>query len=1102
MMSLLDVGVSALTLNGISYTLLKIAGVGGSSIVYKARLNGCSDYCMIKEFYPYDLTEGRETDGTVRFLEGKTDAVQSRKSRAIRESEIAMRLRYTEENNDPWILQYEKPIQKNNTLYTIITTEKGEMLSERISDGYYVDKDFTVLCDCILAILDALEPIHDKGYLHLDISPDNIHCSKLNIMRMIDYNSAYSSSNPSSEFFPSFKRSYSAPELKRIPNAKSFSLSPATDLFSVAAIFFTMLKGRPIEENDWAIPSRWFLNNEEGYLKGASTLLIDSTNAFLKKNLSRTPKLRLQSVAEMRAKIEELKKLRQRIELENSPKRPNAHFVCRDKEISYIDEYLQKDKYVILEGIGGIGKTELAKKYAWENREKYDIVQFITYTGDLQTTVAFSMNFHNFDTAKIAEYESKYGNEAVKYIYRDKISSLNQDYHGKRTLIVVDNYNTVADDHFAEFVSGNYKVIFTSREKHDGNTIEITEMTDEGDLMKLFSEYYALDKLADDQVAVVLEIIGLVLGHTMTLMLIATAMQKSLKTPAEMLARLQNGLDPKLRTKIAVDKEGISSEERENVVYEHIRNLFNMEEIIANDNYSVIMTNMAIIPYTGVAKKTFYIWALSEHYKSDEYDDEDYTDMDSLIDHRWIQYDGETHHVSLHPIISDLAYRELKPDSVKCSAMIKRMNEYAEGCFDKTHIEIIDGTEMLGLACKRIADETELTTDLYMSCAELNNLLAQYSLSLELFEKSLQIRKSIFNKQHPKVAESYSDTGGIYLSLNNYEKALEYYTIALSILRKNYGEDNSDIAIVYNNMGKVYYYLGNYKETLKFCEKSLKIHKQVHGGKNLITAQTCNNIGAAYKLLSIYNKAEEYYGEAHDIMIAIDGDNTPSIATLYNNYGRLYIGMGDYAKALEFCKRALEIRKNVFAEDHPDVAASNSAIGIIYSKMGEYDKSLEHHKRSLDIHVKIFGEEHSTVAVSYESIGVVYNKRGDNEKALYFHKKALAINMKVFGEEHPDIANSYSNIGTVYYELGKYEIALEYLHSALKIVNGADHENTSDSAAIRRNIASVYTKLNDYANALKYYRKALSIYKSIFPDEHPYIQSVRENISTIENQAD
>jgi tetratricopeptide (TPR) repeat protein len=746
------------------------------------------------------------------------------------------------------------------------------------------------------------------------------------------------------------------------------------------------------------------LNNEEGYLKGASTLLIDSTNAFLQKNLSRTPKLRLQSVAEMRVKIEELKRLRQRIELENSPKRPNVHFVCRDKEISYIDEYLQRDSYVILEGIGGIGKTELAKKYAWENRGKYDIVQFITYSGDLQTTVAYSMNFRNFDNAKIAQYESKYGNEAVKYIYRDKISSLKQEYHGKRTLIVVDNYNAVADDHFTELVSWDYKVIFTSREKHNGNTIEITEMTDERDLLELFSEYYAPGKLSEEQVSVVLEIIGLVLGHTMTLMLIATAMQKSMKTPAEMLARLQSSLDPKLRTKIAVDKEGISAEDRENVVSEHIRNLFNMEEIIANGNYSFIMTNMAIIPYTGVDRKTFYLWALSERYKCDEYDDEDYTDIDSLIDHRWIQYDGETHYVSLHPVISDLAYRELKPDSVKCSALIRGMIEYAEGCFDKTYIEHNIGADMLQLALKRIVDKTKLTSDLYYVCASIFDSLSKPFLSAEIIEKALKMRCELFGEGHADVAKFYNQAGIIYNHMYKLEVALDYYEKALSLYSKLKGKDHSYTGTLYYNIGIVYRKLGKYDVAMDYAEKALAIRIKQEGESCPSVANVCSLMGKIHANIGEYEKALEYFNKSFEIYRKIYSDDHPLSAAFYRDTAVVYRSLEEYDKALAYNEKALKIMQRVYGDDYLGIAGLHNNIGVIYSNLGYYEKALEAYNKSLRIFLNIIStDNHPEIATAYYNIGRIYYKMKDNGNAFEFYQMALAMYEKTLPKDHPDI---------------------------------------------------------------------------------------------------
>ena len=216
------------------------------------------------------------------------------------------------------------------------------MLSTRIDDGYFHDKGFEAICHCALRILEALEPVHNNGYLHLDISPDNIHFSDLKIARLIDYNSAYHVSEPSEQLSFSIKEGYSANELMVRSSANTPVISRATDLFSVSAIIFEMLVHRRLGEDDWSMPSLWYLNNFSGYLDGASELLVRKTNAFLKKGISLASHGRFQSVQEMRSAIEELLHLKTTVDLIHSVRDFNSYFVCRDTEMKQIEQMLEQ----------------------------------------------------------------------------------------------------------------------------------------------------------------------------------------------------------------------------------------------------------------------------------------------------------------------------------------------------------------------------------------------------------------------------------------------------------------------------------------------------------------------------------------------------------------------------------------------------------------------------------------------------------------------------------------------------------------------------------------------------------------------------------------
>jgi len=253
------------------YRLIEVAGLDGSSIVYKAREEGDhTDYVVIKEFCPYSLAIQRMADGSIFVPENQKKEYEERKSRALSEAEIVDKLRHDNEikNNNPWFLLYGKPIETNNTLYTVIATESGGMLSAMIANGFFKDKNFVDVCNCILKILDTLKPIHDQQYLHLYISPDNIHFSDLGIARLIDYNSAFRMGDDPKNWMPSYRLGYSANELTNHSPTKPPALTFAADLYSVAAIFFRLLVGRMPEEGDWSNHRKWQLSNETGYLAG------------------------------------------------------------------------------------------------------------------------------------------------------------------------------------------------------------------------------------------------------------------------------------------------------------------------------------------------------------------------------------------------------------------------------------------------------------------------------------------------------------------------------------------------------------------------------------------------------------------------------------------------------------------------------------------------------------------------------------------------------------------------------------------------------------------------------------------------------------------
>ena len=403
----------------------------------------------------------------------------------------------------------------------------------------------------------------------------------------------------------------------------------------------------------------------------------------------------------------------------------------------------------------------------------------------------------------------------------------------------------------------------------------------------------------------------------------------------------------------------------------------------------------------------------------------------------------------------------------------------------------------LSIREKVLGDAHPDTALSYNNIGEVYRKQGNYDLALKYYMKALSICEKVLGNAHPDTAISYNNIGAVYDSQGNYDLALEYYMKALSIYEKVLGDAHPDTARSYNDIGAVYYSLGNYDLALEFYMKALSIREKVLGDAHPDTAQSYNKIGAVYYSQGNYNLALKYFEKALVICEKVLGKDHPLTAKIYNNIGAVHNKKGNYFLTLEYYLKALTIREKVLGEEHPDTATSYNNIGFVHCELGNYNLALEYFMKDLAICEKVLGMEHPDTATSYNNIGFVHSKKGNYDLALEYCMKGIVICEKVLNEKHPDTAASYNIIGLVFYKKGNYDLALVYYNKALAIrekVLGIEHPDKANSFY---NIGSVYLEQGNYDLALEYYNKALAIREKVLGTEHPATANSYNNIGTV-----
>jgi len=300
---------SVLSFPGMECHVEELLGAGSNAMVYTGWYQDHvheqeRHRVLIKELFPYapDGSIRRLADGSIHAEEGEALAFFLMHRESF-EAGNRIHLRLLESCPDAMGANL-NTFEHSGTLYTILGYSGGRTLEEefvRLQDAGI--KRSTQL---MLSLLDALSAFHDSGYLHLDISPDNallIGRSGNERMMLIDYNSAREIGDLTPAYL-SFKEGYSAPELFDEMGDPE-SVCEASDLYSVAAIFYRLLMGRALtlEETLMCVPPG---ASDSPLLAHAPQTVVSHVNSILRKGLRTLAEDRYQSIDEMRTDFLEL----------------------------------------------------------------------------------------------------------------------------------------------------------------------------------------------------------------------------------------------------------------------------------------------------------------------------------------------------------------------------------------------------------------------------------------------------------------------------------------------------------------------------------------------------------------------------------------------------------------------------------------------------------------------------------------------------------------------------------------------------------------------------------------------------------------------------
>ena len=682
----------------------------------------------------------------------------------------------------------------------------------------------------------------------------------------------------------------------------------------------------------------------------------------------------------------------------------------------------------LVRGMGGMGKTTLAKAYIWQNLSKYQKVIWLTL--DQPYPQALQQDIWLLDKLGIKVEQGK--QEFLMERFREKLQSMEG-----QNLLVLDNASptTLSKAYREVLPQQGWHILLTSREQIGDITAYPIDHLPEEEALLLFRQYYHRED-SDAAIKALLEYIDY---HTLTTELLAKTLQKStLRNTAALLAKLKDQSLTSPQINKTINQRYHKEEEAKLMTI--LTEAFTLQDL-SEDEIALLQWFACFPPQVLPLDDIAQVLQLNEEEKEIVNDG-----IKILVGKGWIEEVKHLHYrfhrlfAELIPLMKPIQWQTLGP-------LVIGMAERAY--YDEFQANPVDFFHWLPwsgylIACTKDFTEPALI-DLLDCHGRLLRAAGNYQGAKIAFRNALALAKSLLAPEDPILNLLQSNLAIIHQALGEYTEAKALLAQALAGYIAHDGEEHPNVQVVRSNLALVHKALGEYAEAKALLEQALAGDIAHYGEEHPVVQIRRSNLAMVYRDLGRDKEAKPLLEQALAGDIAHYGEEHPSVQIARSNLAIIHQALGEYTEAKALLAQALAGYIAHDGEEHPNVQTVRSNLATVHQDLEEYTEAKALLEQALAAVIVHYGEEHPSVQITRSNLAMVHEELGEYAQAKALLEQVLEAKLIHFEEGHPTIAITLNNLAYVHMDLGEMEAAKEALLKAYAIFLaslGPEHPHT------------------------------------------------------------